>query len=186
MAFSQPAEVVKQFRLPAGVKVADFGTGSGAYAIALARAVGGEGKVYAIDIQKEILARLGREAKDVHLRNIEVIRGDLEQAHGSTLADQSVDFIVIANLLFQTPAKYVLVREAKRILKPSGRARPNDGSVGRVALIDWSDSFGGLGPKPADVLSPAEAKKIFAEAGFNYQNDFPAGDHHYGLMFSSN
>ena len=174
MPFSKPAEVVKQFRLPAGVKVADFGAGSGAYALALAHAVGPEGKVYAIDIQKELLARLARESKEAHLRNIEVIRGDLEQAHGSTLADQSINFIVIANLLFQTPAKYVLAREAKRILKPEGR----------VALIDWSDSFGGLGPKPEAVLSPSEAKQIFAEAGFNYQTDFPAGDHHYGLMFN--
>ena len=173
MPFSKPEEVVKQFRLPAGARVADFGTGSGAYALALARAVGPEGKVYAIDIQKELLARLGREARDSHVRNVEVIRGDLEQAHGSTLADNSVDFVVVANLLFQTSAKYVLVKEAKRILK----------SGGRVALIDWMDSFGGLGPKPADVLSPAEAKKIFAEVGLNYQSEFSAGDHHYGLIF---
>ena len=174
MPFSKPEEVVKQFRLPAGARVADFGTGSGAYALALARAVGPEGKVYAIDIQKLLLSRLGREAEQLKLRNVvEIVWGDLEQAHGSTLADKSVDFIVIANLLFQTPAKYVLVKEAKRILK----------SGGRVAFIDWADSFGGLGPKPADVLSPAEAKKIFAEVGLNYQSEFSAGDHHYGLIF---
>ncbi len=175
MPFSDPKSVVAQFRLPAGVAVADFGTGSGAYALALARAVGPEGKVYAIDIQKLLLSRLAREAKENDFHNIvEIIWGDLEQAHGSTLVDASVDFVVIANLLFQTPAKYVLVKEAKRILK----------SGGRVALVDWVDSFGGLGPKPADVLLPADAKKIFAEVGLNYQSEFPAGDHHYGLMFA--
>ena len=175
MAFSKPQEVVAHFRLTAGMTVADFGTGSGAYALALAldRAVGPEGRVYAIDIQKELLARLAREAGSLHLRNLEVIRGDLEQAHGSTLADSSVDFVVIANLLFQTSAKYTLVCEAKRILKPEGR----------VALVDWSGSFGGIGPKPEQVLPPAEAKKVFAEAGFSFRNDFPAGDQHYGLMF---
>ncbi|MFH1170101.1 MAG: methyltransferase domain-containing protein [Candidatus Vogelbacteria bacterium] len=174
MAFSDPKSVVAQFHLQPGMTVADFGTGSGAYALALDRAVGPEGKVYAIDIQKELLARLGRAAKDLHLHNIEVIRGDLEVVHGSTLADHTVDFVVIANLLFQTSAKYILVREAKRILKLDGR----------VALIDWSNSFGGLGPKPEAVVTPAEAKKIFAEAGFAFLNDFPAGDHHYGLMFN--
>ena len=173
MAFSDPKSVVANFRLTAGMTVADFGTGSGAYALALDRIVGPEGKVYAVDIQKELLARLARKAGELHLRNLEVIRGDLEQAHGSTLADHTVDFVVIANLLFQTPAKYILVREAKRILRPNGR----------VALIDWSGSFGGLGPKPEQVLVPDEAKKIFAEAGFAFLNDFPAGDHHYGLMF---
>jgi ubiquinone/menaquinone biosynthesis C-methylase UbiE len=174
MAFSKPQEVVAQFHLQVGITVADFGTGSGAYALALARAIGPTGRCYAIDIQKELLARLAREAKDLHLRNIEVIRGDLEQVHGSTLADHMVDFVVIANLLFQTSAKYILVREAKRILRPNGK----------VALIDWSGSFGGLGPKSEEVLAPIEAKKIFAEAGFSFLNDFPAGDHHYGLMFN--
>src|SRR3989344_4700729 len=131
--------------------------------------------------QKEVLARLAREAKASDLEaklprgslasRIEVIRGDLEQTQGSTLADQSVDFVVIANLLFQVSAKYNLVCEAKRILKPNGRA----------ALIDWSGSFGGLGPKSEQVLLPAEAKKIFAEAGFVFLYELPAGDQHYGL-----
>ncbi|HEY4476392.1 MAG TPA: class I SAM-dependent methyltransferase [Candidatus Paceibacterota bacterium] len=185
MAFSKPQEVVAQFHLQSGLTVADFGTGSGAYALALARAVGAAGRVYAVDIQKEVLARLAREAKASDLEaklprgslasRIEVIRGDLEQTQGSTLADQSVDFVVIANLLFQVSAKYNLVREAKRILK----------SNGQVAFIDWSGSFGGLGPKPEQVLLPAEAKKIFAEAGFVFLHEFPAGDQHYGLLFES-
>ncbi len=174
MPFSKPQEVVTHFHLNEGMTVADFGAGSGAYALALAQAVGHDGRAYAIDIQKEILARLAHEAKEKHIRNIEVLRGDLEHAHGSTLADGSVDFVLIANLLFQTSAKYTLVCEAKRILKVDGK----------VALVDWSGSFGGLGPTSEQVLPPAEAKKIFAEAGFKFINDFPAGDHHYGLMFS--
>jgi len=174
MAFSKPQDVVAQFRLQPGMTVADFGAGSGAYALALAKIIGPEGRVYAIDIQKELLARLAREAGELHLRNLEVIRGDLEHAHGSTLADESVDFVLIANLLFQTSAKYTLVCEAKRILKTGGK----------VALVDWSGSFGGLGPKPDQVLPPAEAKKIFAEAGLTFLTDFPAGDQHYGLMFN--
>ena len=173
MPFSKPQEVIAHLRLQSGTTVADFGAGSGVYALAIAKVVGPEGRVYAIDIQKELLARLAREASSLHLRNIEVIRGDLEQAHGSTLASSSVDFVFIANLLFQTSAKYTLVCEAKRILK----------SGGRIALVDWSGSFGGLGPQPDQVLASDEAKKVFAEAGFAFLHDFPAGDQHYGLMF---
>lgn len=175
MPFSKPQEVVAHFRLHEGMTVADFGAGSGAYALALARAVGSEGRVYAIDIQKELLARLAREAGDLGLHNVvEIIWGDLEQIHGTKLIDQSVDFIVIANLLFQVSAKYILVREARRILKTGSR----------VALVEWNGSFGGIGPKPEQVLPPAEAKKIFAEAGFSFLDNFPAGDQHYGLMFT--
>ena len=176
MPFSDPKTIIKHFQLYEGMTVADFGTGSGAYALALARAVGREGRVYAIDIQKELLARLAREADTLGLRNIvEIIWSNLEEANGTKLADASVDFIVIANLLFQTSAKYTLVCEARRILRAGGQ----------IALIDWSGSFGGLGPRPEEVLSPEEAKRIFLEAGFTFAKDFPAGDHHYGLMFSS-
>lgn len=166
--------------------MADFGAGSGAYALAMARRVGSTGRVYAIDVQKELLARLAREAKasDLEARlplgslasrivNIEVIWSDLERAGGSTLADQLVDFVLMANLLFQVTAKYSLALEAKRILKPDGR----------LAVIDWQDSFGGLGPPAPQVIRPEEAKKIMVQAGFRFLKDFPAGDHHYGLMF---
>ncbi|MBI4136187.1 MAG: methyltransferase domain-containing protein [Candidatus Vogelbacteria bacterium] len=183
MPFSDPKTVINHFNLTEGMTVADFGAGSGAYALAMARRVGATGRVYAIDVQKELLARLAREA-DLEVRlpkgslasriiNVEVIWGDLERAGGSTLADQSVDFVLVANLLFQVSAKYTLALEAKRILKPDGR----------LAVIDWQESFGGLGPPAPQVTRPEEAKKIMVQAGFLFLKDFPAGDHHYGLMF---
>lgn len=174
MPFSDPKIVINHFNLTEGMTVADFGAGSGAYALAMARRVGRSGRVYAIDVQKELLARLGRAAKTANIVNIEVIWGDLERAGGSKLKDQSVDFVLLANILFQAKAKYSLVLEAKRILKPAGR----------LAVIDWQDSFGQLGPPPAAVVKPEEAKRILAQAGFQPVKEFPAGDHHYGLIFS--
>lgn len=176
MPFSDPKTVINHLNLTEGMTVADFGAGSGAYALALARRVGSAGRVYAIDVQKELLVRLSREAKAgqlANITNIEVIWSDLERVGGSKLADQLVDFVLMANLLFQVTAKYTLALEAKRILK----------SDGRLAVIDWQDSFGGLGPPPAQVVRPEEAKKIMVQAGFRLLKDFPAGDHHYGLLF---
>ncbi|MBI2097659.1 MAG: methyltransferase domain-containing protein [Candidatus Vogelbacteria bacterium] len=177
MPFSDPKTVINHFNLTEGMTVADFGAGSGAYALAMARRVGATGRVYAIDVQKELLARLSREAKSgqlANITNIEVIWSDLERAGGSKLADQSVDFVLVANLLFQVSAKYTLALEAKRILKPDGR----------LAVIDWQDSFGGLGPPESQVVRPEEVKKITTQAGFRCLKDFPAGDHHYGLLFA--
>ncbi|MEK7552955.1 MAG: methyltransferase domain-containing protein [Patescibacteria group bacterium] len=177
MAFSDPAANLKHCQLSEGLVVADFGAGSGAYALALARVVGSSGRVYAIDVQKELLARLKREIQSGQARgpsNIEVIWGDLERAGGSKLKDRSVDFVLLANILFQVNAKYSLILEAKRILKPDGR----------LAVIDWQDSYGNLGPTAAAVVSPAEAKRILAEGGFKLIKEFSAGDHHYGLLFS--
>jgi ubiquinone/menaquinone biosynthesis C-methylase UbiE len=98
----------------------------------------------------------------------------VEKLNGSTLAAASVDVVVAANVLFQTVGRYTLALEAKRVLRPGGR----------VAVVEWADSFNNLGPEASAVVPVEEAKKIFAEAGFKFANDFPAGAHHYGLMFT--
>lgn len=170
--FSNPRANVAEFGLTPGMTVADFGAGSGAYAIEMARIIGG-GKVYAIDVQKDLLSRLTAEAQATHV-SVEVVWGNVEKPGGTKLRDQSVGLVLIANVLFQAEAKYSMLLEAKRILRPGGR----------VVLIDWDASFGGIGPHPDQVVTKEEAKKIFAEAGFSPTSEFSAGEHHYGLIFT--
>lgn len=171
--FSDPSKNVAYFHLTPGLRVADFGAGSGAYSFAMSPLLGSGGAVYAVEVQKELLERLGSEAKQRKLRNIHVVWGNIEKLHGTTLADASVDLVVVANVLFQTVGRYTTALEAKRVLRPGGRA----------AVVEWSDSFNNLGPQAEAVVSAEEAKKIFTEAGFHLEQEFPAGAHHYGLIF---
>ena len=69
-AFLEPDRIVKSFDLERGDYVADFGAGHGYFVIPLARTVGGDGKVYALDIQKEVLEIIRAKAKLEHLLNI--------------------------------------------------------------------------------------------------------------------
>lgn len=171
--FSNPRANVAEFGLIPGMKVADFGAGVGEYAMEMAQVVGGGGKIYAVEVQKEVMDRLEKEAKERHIFNIETVWGNIEKLGGTKIADQSVNVVLVANVLFQTDARYSVALEAKRILRPDGR----------IIIIDWSDSFGGIGPHSNQVLKIDEAKKILAEAGFKLQKEFPAGNHHYGLIF---
>lgn len=171
--FANPRANLAHCGITPGMIIADFGSGSGAYALEAARLVGEGGRVYAVDVQKDLLDRLAMVAKENHLSNIEIAWGNLEKRGGTKLAEGAVDLVLMSNILFQCDAKYSVALEAKRILRPRGR----------VAVIDWSESFGGLGPRASQVLRPEEAKKIFAEAGFEYQEEFSAGEHHYGLIF---
>ncbi len=175
MPFADPAENVRRLQLTEHMTVADFGAGPGLYALSLAKAVPA-GTVYAIDVQKELLGRLEREAKLAHLSNIHFIWGNLEKINGSTLRDQSVDLVLLSNILFQTTAKYTMLLEAKRILREGGR----------LAIIDWQDSFGHLGPPTDQVLTAEKATEIASSASFTLERRFDAGAHHYGLIFSQN
>ncbi|MFW5853317.1 MAG: class I SAM-dependent methyltransferase [Patescibacteria group bacterium] len=172
MDFAQPQNNVSELHLTSGQKVADFGCGVGAYSLALAEAVGSEGRVYAVDVQKDILDKLKAESRESGLTNIEVIRGNLDKPNGSGLAEASVTAVVLANVLFQSESKYILMREAFRVLAPGGK----------ILIIDWQDSFGGLGPVSQQVVNKIKAEEIMTEAGFELDRDFMAGAHHYGLL----
>lgn len=172
-SFVRPIDVIREIGVSPGMKVADIGTGSGAYVFAAAPLVGKIGRVYAIDVQKELLTRIKNTADTSGLENVEVVWGDVEEPHGTKLADGVADLVVISNVLFQFEEKDRALAEAARILKEGGQ----------LAIIDWSESFGGMGPKREDVVVAAEARTLGEGAGLRFVREFVAGEHHYGLLF---
>lgn len=153
--------------------VADIGVGSGAYVFFAARAVGTDGRVYAIDINKTLLSRVASHADDLHLTNIDVLWGNAELSNGIKLADGAVDAVIASNILFQIEHKEDFAAEVARILRHSGR----------LLLIDWKDSFGGLGPHPDHVVTEDVARTLFEHAGFTFEKDIDGGEYHYGFIF---
>ena len=170
--FLNPEKLIEYSDIHHAMKVADFGASVGHYALHIARRVGGQGKVFAIDIQKDLLTKLQSEAEAAKISNIEIIWGDVEIVGGTKLKNDSVDRVLIANILFQTYDKAGLITEAKRILKKGGK----------VIVIDWTDSFSGLGPHKKDVVNKKMAKDLFESQGFIYDSEMKAGDHHYGII----
>jgi ubiquinone/menaquinone biosynthesis C-methylase UbiE len=171
--FSDPKNNVEQFGLHAGMSVADFGSGSGHYTLASAEAVGDAGRVYAIDIQQELLKKVKNLSKTEHRQNIEVIWGDIEEIGGTKLRDNAVDAVIISNVLFQVENNESTIAEALRVLKPKGR----------LLFVDWSDSFGNLGPREENIIRESAARRLFERNGFEHVRDIDAGRHHYGLVF---
>jgi ubiquinone/menaquinone biosynthesis C-methylase UbiE len=171
--FSDPENNIKQFGLAPGMLVADFGSGSGFYTMAEARAVGSSGKVFAVDIQKDLLQKLKNNLRDNHLSNVEIVWGDLEKLGGTKLREGSLDAVTVCNLFFQIENKDSLCLEVKRILRPNGR----------VLVVDWDASFGGIGPAQADVVPKMQLAAIFQDHGFVLDREIDAGAHHYGLIF---
>ncbi|MCW9054663.1 MAG: methyltransferase domain-containing protein [Candidatus Pacebacteria bacterium] len=173
MRFADPTANIEQFRLDPGMSVAELGAGIGAYSIAAARVVGRRGVVYAVDIQQDLLARIAHTADREGLENVEVVWGDIEAVGGSKLLDESIDAIIVSNVLFLTEDKDGVAREAVRILKKNGK----------VLVVDWKDSFGGLGPKRDSIITASETKELFARHGLTVEREIQAGAHHYGIIF---
>lgn len=170
--FSNPEKNVAELDLREGMQVADFGAGVGFYAKALSKKVGENGKVYAIEVQKDFVKKLESELKNWKISNVECIWGDIETVGGTKIKDQSIDAVVVSNVLFQVEDKLGLIDEVKRVLK----------SNGRVLLIDWSDSFSGMGPSFEHVIRRDDALMLFKERGFKLLKDISVSDHHYGII----
>lgn len=171
--FAHPRRNIAALGVEPGMSVADFGSGSGIYVLHIAEALQNSGHVYAIDIQRDLLKRLKNEAHRSGFKNVEIIWTDLEGAGSSKIADGKLDLVLVSNLLFQIENKNAIFREARRIVRPNGR----------LAVIDWRESFGGMGPQKEDVVTKEAAEMLAREAGFALEREFPAGAHHYGLIF---
>lgn len=166
-----PSEVIEKIEIQPGATIADFGCGSGFFALELAKKTGNQGKVFAIDILPTALESVRSLAKVHKVSNIETRWANLEKT--STLDDESCNFVLISNILFQIDKKFwpKVVGEIKRILKPDGQ----------VLFIDWKEDSP-LGPPKAQRISQDKLFQI-AKESLNFLKDFSLGDTHWGIIF---
>jgi ubiquinone/menaquinone biosynthesis C-methylase UbiE len=160
--FADPLNIVLEFGFIPGDTVVDFGAGAGHYSHSLSKTVGSEGRVIAVDIQKDMLERLKNEAHKFGKHNIEVIWGDVEKQNGTNLRDGVAAGAVLSNILGMVENKVGTIKEAKRVIRENGR----------ICVVEWTNK-----------ISPEKMKGLFAEAGLIFERVFEAGSHHYGMIF---
>lgn len=165
-------DIIGQFDLAPGMQVADFGTGSGFFTVEMAKLVAEKGLVSAIDILDPALETVKIKALSEGLKNIQLIKANLEAAGGTGLTDDSQDFVLIKNVLFQNDQKLEIIKEAKRVLKPSGR----------LVIIDWAKGAGGLGPPDEYRSSKENILELANQTGLNFQKDITIDVYHFGMM----
>ena len=149
--------------------VAEFGCGYGTFTIPAAKII--SGKIYALDIEPDMIRITAEEAKKHRLDNVETILRDF-MAEGSGLEDNSMNYAMLFNILhLENPKK--LLKEAKRILKEGGK----------LGVIHWNyDPTTPRGPsmeirpKPEQVIEWAES------VGFKFVSQHDLKPYHYGLV----
>ncbi|GAH30399.1 unnamed protein product [marine sediment metagenome] len=97
----------------------DYGCGSGTYAISASKAVGESGKVYAVDMEPKSLKTVEKKASDERLRNIVTILAKKE-GFETGLSEESVDVILLYDVMQMIEDKPALLRELDRVLRPDG------------------------------------------------------------------
>lgn len=174
MAFIHPKEILSFLNLREGMKVADFGCGAGFFTILMAKAVGADGEVFAIDVQKSSLETISVKARTEGAANIKNVWADLEVFGSTKIAADSLDLVLLSNVLFQSNKKEDILKEARRILALEGK----------LVVIDWKPESLEVGPKDGYRIHKDSLIKIVEGLEFKLEKEFNAGDYHYGLIFT--
>lgn len=170
--FIKPESVIQKIGMEAGSVVADFGCGGGYFSLPIARKIGENGIVYALDILPQSLEMVEGYAKTNGLTNIITKRANLEKDGGSKLQDGSCDWVIMKDMLFQNKDKEMIIKEACRILKAGGK----------ILLIEWDRNNSSIGPAIGLRIPKEALMEIIQNTGMGVLQEIPISDFHYGLI----
>jgi tRNA A58 N-methylase Trm61 len=117
-AEEQPEKALDALNLKPGMVVADIGAGVGYMSLRLARRVGPSGKVYANDLQPEMLDRLRQNAAQARITNVATVLGDVADPK---LPVNTMDLVLLVDVYHEFSQPQQMLRKIRETLKPDGR-----------------------------------------------------------------
>ncbi|MDB5343732.1 MAG: Methyltransferase type 11 [Schlesneria sp.] len=145
--------LVKLLKLKPGMVVADVGAGSGVITILMAREIGDDGKVMAIDIQKEMLQLLGEKLSRIGVKNVELVLGTEKSPK---LERASIDLAIMVDVYHEFRFPFEMMEELSKTLKPGGR----------VAFVEYRREDPDVPIKLVHKMSEAQVKKEITQPEF--------------------
>jgi tRNA A58 N-methylase Trm61 len=117
-AEEQPEKALDALNLKPGMVVADIGAGVGYMSLRLAKRVGPSGRVYANDLQPEMLAKLRENAAKGKIHNVVTVLGDVADPK---LPPNTMDLVLLVDVYHEFSQPQQMLRKIRETLKPDGR-----------------------------------------------------------------
>ena len=171
-AYQKPQEVVKALNIKEGEVIADIGAGSGYFTFRLAQAVGRTGRVYAVDINADMIRHLNRRVRDMKVENVVTI---LCAPDDPLLCDGSVNRVFICDTWHHIEGHPHYLALLKKMLKPGGE----------VIMVDFKKEQTPIGPPMQMRIARDDLVREMESNGFELAKEHKLLDYQYFLVFKA-
>jgi ubiquinone/menaquinone biosynthesis C-methylase UbiE len=151
----EPDRAINALGIQEGSTVADVGAGSGYMSVRMARRVGPKGKVYATDIQPQMLELLRRRLARENVTNIELVLGAIDDPK---LPEAAIDLILMVDVYHEFSEPQKMLRGMMKALKPGGR----------IVLLEYRKEDPDVPIRYEHKMSVAEARQELEAEGFKF------------------
>lgn len=164
--WQQPERVVADLALAPGAKVADLGAGGGYFTFRLARAVGPEGRVYAVDIDEGMNEHVAQQARKEGLANVRTVLAATDDAK----LPEPVDLFFTSNTYHHLEGRVAYFRGVReRQLAPGGR----------IAIVEFRPG------KTSHATARKTIEQEMGAAGFRLVKSFDYLERQHFLVFAA-
>lgn len=147
-----PQQAIDSMPLKSNSVVADIGAGTGYYTFRIADKIP-TGKIYAVEVQNEMIAQLENKKRELHKENVVVVKGSETSAN---LPDNSVDLIIMVDVYHELAYPHEMLTSLYKSLKPSGK----------LLLLEYRLEDPSIPIKTLHKLSVMQANKELMANGF--------------------
>lgn len=149
----------EELRLKPGMAVCDMGSGNGYHTIPMAEAVGPTGKVYAVDVQPEMIVMLNERAIEKGITSIQAIVGEY---HDPKLPPNSCDLILLVDVYHEFSHPVEMLTGMKTALKDGGQ----------ICLVEFRAEDDEVPIKPEHKMSKEQILKEMTANGLKLTREF--------------
>ncbi len=165
-----PSKAIDLLDLKPGMVVADIGAGVGYYTLRMAKKVAPGGKVYASDIQPEMLTLLRQRLEETKLDNVELV---LASETDPKLPVNAIDLAIMVDVYHELAQPQRMLRKLRQTLKDDGR----------LVLLEFRKEDPYVPIRPEHKMSVAEAKLELEDEGFKLEKVIPGLPWQHILVF---
>jgi ubiquinone/menaquinone biosynthesis C-methylase UbiE len=167
-----PDVALNALKIPKGASVADIGAGSGFITERLSARVGSTGRVFANDVQPQMLQMLARRLAAKKITNVTLVQGTIDDPK---LDPASVDLEIMVDVYHELSQPQAMLRHLREALKPGGR----------LVLLEYRKEDPTVPIKFEHKMSVAEAKMELEAEGFTLSKIDEALPRQHILIFTA-